>query len=100
MVHFVRMTNISFFFFLNTHYFVLAVADIHSATLPLAQGGWDTVTATLDPAGERATENLCMGGKLSKAASLQDPWPASNLKLFLFLSNGKRNFTTYQTKGT
>lgn len=79
------MTNISFSFFLNTHYF--ALADIQSATLPLAQGSWDAVTATLEPAGERATENLCMGGKLLKAASVRDPWPASNL----FLSNHERN---------
>lgn len=62
--------TIYFFFFLNKHYF--ALAGLQTATLPLAQGRWDAVTAILDPAGKRATENLWIAAKLSKAAAFQD----------------------------
>lgn len=71
-----------FLFFLNEN--DSALAGLQSPTLPLAQSRWDSVTATLDPAGKRATENLWISVKLSEAAAFLDLWPASRLKLFLF----------------
>lgn len=71
-----------FFLFLNKHYF--ALAGLQSSTLPLAQGRWDAVAAILDPAGKRATENLWIAVKLSKATAIQDIWPASRHPIFFF----------------
>lgn len=89
MVHFVRMTDISFFFFLNTHYFVLAVADIQSATLPLAQGGWDTVTVTLALQEKEQQKIFAWVANFLKQLHFRIPGRPATLNCFFFCQTVK-----------